>query len=228
MRYLVIGASGYGQEVAWSLRAQCDADGRHCAIAFFDDRAPVGPVASGLGEVVGGIDAVAQHARGGDAALVLGVGLPRVKAAVVARLAGLDVPWATVIHPAAVIGANVTIGDGGYVGAGAVCTVNARVGRFVTINLHCQVAHDDVIEDFVTLHPDTHLSGGVVVEEGSELGTGSICIPGVRVGPWSILGAGAVAVRALEGWSTYTGLPAKPQAPRQDESARLVAVRRAS
>jgi acetyltransferase-like isoleucine patch superfamily enzyme len=106
--------------------------------------------------------------------------------------------------------------------------VNASIGRFVTINLHCQVAHDDVIEDFATLHPDTHLSGGVVVEEGSELGTGSICIPGVHVGPWSILGAGAVAVRALEGWTTYTGLPAKPRPERADESTRLVAVRRAS
>jgi sugar O-acyltransferase (sialic acid O-acetyltransferase NeuD family) len=228
MRYLVIGASGYGQEVAWTLQAQAAAEGVDCRITFFDDRAPAGPVASGLGDVVGGIDAVTQHATARDVALVLGVGLPRVKAAMVARLAALDVPWATVVHPAAIIGPNVVIGDGSYVGAGSVLTVNATVGRFVTINLHCQVAHDDVIEDFVTLHPDTHLSGGVVVEEGSELGTGSICIPGVRVGPWSILGAGAVAVRPLEGWSTYTGLPARPQTSRHDESARLVGVRRAS
>lgn len=228
MRYFVIGASGYGQEVAWSLQAQAAAAGRACAISFFDDRMALGPVASGLGHVVGDIDAVERHAQGDDVALVLGVGLPRVKAAVVARLAALGLPWATVIHPSALVGPNVTIGDGSYVGAGTVCTVNASIGRFVTVNLHCQVAHDDVIEDFVTLHPDTHLSGGVVVEEGSELGTGSICIPGVRVGPWSILGAGAVAVRPLEGWSTYTGLPAKPLAPRPDESTRLVAVRRAS
>jgi sugar O-acyltransferase (sialic acid O-acetyltransferase NeuD family) len=226
MRYFVIGASGYGQEVAWSLQAQAAAEGRPCAITFFDDRVPLGPVPSGLGDVVGGIDAIAERARGGDVALVLGVGLPRVKAAVVAQLAALALPWARVIHPAALIGPNVAIGDGAYIGAGTVITVNATIGRFVTINLHCQVAHDDIIEDFVTLHPDTHLSGGVVVEEGSELGTGSICIPGVRVGPWSILGAGAVAVRPLEGWTTYTGLPAKPKA--QDEAARLVAVRRAS
>ena len=70
---------------------------------FFDDRVPAGPVPSGLGDVVGGIDAIAEHARG-DVALVLGVGLPRVKAAVVARLASLDLPWASVIHPSALIG----------------------------------------------------------------------------------------------------------------------------
>lgn len=226
MRYFVIGASGYGQEVAWSLGAQATAEGRAYHVTFFDDRVPAGPVPSGLGDVAGGIDAIAEHARGGDVALVLGVGLPRVKATVVARLAALGLPWATVIHPSALIGPNVEIGDGSYVGAGTVITVNATIGRYVTINLHCQVAHDDVIQDFATLHPDTHLSGGVVIEEGSELGTGSICIPGVRVGPWSILGAGAVAVRRLDGWTTYTGLPAKPKA--QDDAARLIAVRRAS
>lgn len=227
MRYLVIGAAGYAQEVAWSLQAQCAAEGRPCHLAFFDDRVALGPLASGLGPVVGGLDLVTEHARWGDAQLVLGVGLPRTKAAVVARLASLDLPWATVVHPTAIVGPNVTIGAGSYVGAGSVLTVNVDVGRFVTINLHCQVAHDDVVEDFATLHPDTHLSGGVVVEEGSELGTGAIVIPGVRVGPWSILGAGAVAVRSLEGWSTYTGLPARPLPGRVDD-ARLVAVRRAS
>ena len=225
MRYFVIGASGYGQEVAWSLQAQRRPRAGRATSLLRRPRA-AGPVPSGLGDVVGGIDAIATHARG-DVALVLGVGLPRVKAAVVARLASLDLPWASVIHPSALIGPNVAIGDGAYVGAGTVITVNATIGRFVTINLHCQVAHDDVIDDFATLHPDTHLSGGVVIEEGSELGTGSICIPGVRIGPWSILGAGAVAVRSLEGWTTYTGLPAKPRVA-QDEAARLVAVRRAS
>jgi sugar O-acyltransferase (sialic acid O-acetyltransferase NeuD family) len=207
-RFLVIGAAGHAQEVAWSLREQCAALGRDCELMFFDDRIPTGELASGLGAVEGDLDAVAHHADE-DARLVLGIGRPRTKAAVRERLAGLALPWATVIHPTALVGPAVSIGEGSYVGAGAVLTVNARVGRFVTVNLHALVTHDDVIGDFATLHPNVRLSGGVVVGDGCELGTGAIAIPGTRIGEWAILGAGAVAVRPLAGHATYVGVPAR-------------------
>jgi acetyltransferase EpsM len=215
MRYLIIGAAGFAQEVAWSLASQIRTQGLRRDFLFFDDAVAPGPLASGLGYVAGGLDIVKLHVesarRGGDplVRLVLGIGLPRVKEAVVTRLAPLAVPWATVIHPAAIVGPNVEIGAGSYVGAGAILTVNARVGSFVTVNLHCQVAHDDVIEDFVTLHPDVHLSGNVAVGRGAELGTGAIVTPGTTVGPGAVLGAGCVAVRSLAGGQTYVGMPAR-------------------
>jgi sugar O-acyltransferase (sialic acid O-acetyltransferase NeuD family) len=161
-----------------------------------------------LGEVAGGLDDVGAHVID-DSRLVLGVGLPRVKLDVVTRLERLGVPWATVVHPQATIGPNITIGEGSYIAAGTILTVNAGIGRFVTVNLHCQVAHDDVVEDFVTLHPDVHLSGNVTIGVGCELGTGSIVIPGRQVGDWAVLGAGCVAVRSLPGGATYVGLPAQ-------------------
>jgi sugar O-acyltransferase (sialic acid O-acetyltransferase NeuD family) len=208
MRYLVIGAAGHAQEVAWSLCEQLRRRGERAELRFFDDGVPRGTVPSGLGEVVGTLDEVSRHLGGDDVALVLGVGLPRIKAALVARLEPLGLPWTTVVHPRATVGPNVTLGDGTYVAAGAIVTVNVRIGRFVTVNMHCQVAHDDVVEDFATLHPDVHLSGNVRIGTGCELGTGSIVIPGTSVGAWATLGAGCVAVRSLEGGTTYVGLPA--------------------
>ena len=207
-RYLVIGAGGHAQEVAWSLDEQTRAGGRRCEFIFFDDRVPPGPLPSGLGDLAGTLDAVGSYARGADSRLVLGIGLPRTKSAVVSRLGQLGLPWATVIHPGATIGPGVSIGCGSYIGAGAVITVKVRIGQFVTVNFHCQVAHDDVLGDFVTLHPDVHLSGNVRIGDGAELGTGAIVIPGTTIGPWAVLGAGAVAVRSLAGERTYVGLPA--------------------
>lgn len=206
--FLVIGAAGHAQEVAWSLREEERAAGRDATLRFFDDALPLGPVPSGLGDVVGRLDDVAAHAIADDVQLVLGIGLPQSKAAVVRRLATIDRPWRTVVHPRATVGPNVTIGAGSYVAAGAILTVNVRLGRFVTANLHCQVAHDGTIGDFVTLHPDTHLAGNVVVDEGAELGTGSVVVPGRQIGPWAVLGAGAVAVHSLAGAQTYVGMPA--------------------
>jgi len=208
-RYLVIGAAGHAEEVAWSLREQRRADGVECEFIFFDDRRPPGRMPSGLGYLVGPLETVGEHVQSTGTRLVLGVGLPRTKLAVTRRLMPLGLPWATVIHPAATIGPNVSIGDGSYVGAGAIVTVNVRIGRFATINMHCQVAHDDVLGDFVTLHPDAHLAGNVSIGDGAELGAGVVVIPGTTIGSWAVLGAGAVAVCSLEGDRTYVGIPAR-------------------
>jgi sugar O-acyltransferase (sialic acid O-acetyltransferase NeuD family) len=205
MRHLVIGAAGHAQEVAWSLREQRAGD---VELLFFDDRVAVGPLESGLGRVVGPIDAVGDHATAG-ARLVLGVGLPALKARLVARVAPLGLPWATVVHPAAIVGPHVEIGEGSYVAAGAVVTVNVRVGRFVTVNMHCQAAHDVEIAELATLHPGARLAGGVSVGRGAELGTAAVVLPGLTIGPGAVLGAGGVAVRSLPGARTYVGVPAR-------------------
>lgn len=217
-RFLVVGAAGFAQEVTWSLREQLRARGESFEFLFFDDGNEPGRLPSGLGHVVGGLDMIGEHIADGEARLVLGVGLPRTKAEVVARLAPLELPWATVVHPSAVIGPNVSLGEGSYVGAGAILTVNVRVGQFATINLHCQVAHDDVLGDFVTLHPDVHLAGCVTVGERSELGTGAIVIPQTTLGPATVLGAGCVVLDSLPGGHTYVGLPARVLA-RAEETA---------
>jgi len=212
-RYLVIGAAGHAQEVAWSAREASMAAGRSCELFFFDDRVPSGPLPSGLGDVVGTLDAVAAHVTE-DAALVMGVALPRLKVAVVERLASIALPWATIVHPRATIGLNVSLGLGCYVAAGALVTVNVRLGKFVTVNMHAQVAHDGWLGDFVTLHPDAHLSGGVRIEDGCEIGTGAAVLPGVHVGSWAVLGAGCVAPRSLIGGATHVGVPARVLARR--------------
>jgi sugar O-acyltransferase (sialic acid O-acetyltransferase NeuD family) len=208
MRYLVMGAAGHAQEVAWALRERERTQGRACDLVFFDDRVPPGPLASGLGSVGGPLDLVTEAAGEAACRLVLGLGLPRPKARVVERCASTGLEWETVIHPDARIGPGVEIGEGSYVAAGAVVTVDVRIGRFVTVNVHCGVAHDAVVGDFASIHPNAHLAGGVVVGASCEIGSGAVVIQGVTIGAGAVLGAGAVAVRSLAGGRTYVGVPA--------------------
>jgi sugar O-acyltransferase (sialic acid O-acetyltransferase NeuD family) len=210
MRYLVVGAGGHGQEVAWSLAEHERGRGASYELLFFDDGVPPGPLPSGLGAVVGPLDAVPDHADRRTTRLVLGVGIPSLKIRFTERLAATGLTWATVVHPRATIGPNVEIGAGSYVAAGAIVTVNVRLGAFTTVNMHAQVAHDCVVEPFATLHPDAHVAGGVRIGEGAELGTGSAVLPGLTIGPFAVLGAGAVAVASLAGEATYVGVPARP------------------
>jgi len=211
MRYLVIGGNGHAQEVAWSLGEHERGRGASYEILFFDDAIAPGPLESGLGPLIGPLDAVAGYADRRGTLLVLGVGLPRLKAQLVERLESTGLAWATVIHPRAIVGPNVEIDAGCYVAAGAILTVNVRLGAFATVNMHAQVAHDSVVERFATLHPNARLAGNVRVSEGAELGTSSTVVPGRTIGPWAILGAGAVAVDSLDGGRTYVGIPARPR-----------------
>lgn len=213
MRYLVVGAGGHGQEVAWSLAEHERGRGAAYELHFFDDAVPAGPLASGLGSVVGPIEAIFDHADRRTTRLVLGVALPGLKIQLTEKLAKTGLTWATVVHPRATIGPNVEIGAGSYVAAGAIVTLNVRLGAFTTVNMHAQVAHDGVVEKFATLHPDAHVAGGVRIGEGAELGTGSAVIPGLTIGAFAVLGAGAVAVESLDGDRTYVGVPARPVLP---------------
>lgn len=212
MRYLVVGAGGHAQEVAWSLAEHERGRGETAELLFFDDALAPGPLPSGLGSVVGPIDAVADHGDRRRSLLVLGVGLPHLKTRLTGRLEPLGLAWATVVHPRAVIGPNVEIGPGSYVAAGAIVTVNVRLGAFVTVNMHAQVAHDGVVGAHATLHPNAHVAGNVRIGDGAELGTGSVVLPGRTVGARAVLGAGAVAITALAAGRTYVGVPARATA----------------
>jgi sugar O-acyltransferase (sialic acid O-acetyltransferase NeuD family) len=231
VRYLVIGAAGHGQEVAWSLREQLRALGEaDFEIAFLDDAVPGGDeVACGLGIVLGGVGLATREAARANTRLVMGVGLPRTKAAIVQRLNVPEHVWTPVVHPSAIVGPNVTVGVGSYVGPGAVLTVNVRLGRFVTVNTHCLVAHGGTLDDFASLHPDVHLSGEVAIAEGCEVGAGAVVIPGLTVGAWAVLGAGAIAVDHLGGGRTHVGVPARElvrHAPLEPALARHPAIDR--
>lgn len=220
MRYLVIGAGGHAQEVAWSLVEHERGRGAACELLFFDDAVPEGPLPSGLGAVVGPIEAAPDHADGRSSRLVLGVGLPRLKTRLTDRLAASGLAWATVVHPRAIVGPNVEIGHGSYVAAGAIITVNCRLEPFVTINMHAQVAHDCVVERHATLHPNARIAGGCHVAEGAELGTNSAVLPGLTIGAWAVVGAGAIVVEPLAEGGTYVGAPARPVTGTDDRRRR--------
>jgi acetyltransferase EpsM len=53
------------------------------------------------------------------------------------------------------------------------------------------------------------IAGEVTLGEGVFAGTGAIVIPGLSIGRWSVLGAGAVAIRDAAEGAKLVGVPAK-------------------
>ena len=71
------------------------------------------------------------------------------------------------------------------------------------------VCHDGHLGDFVTLSPRATLAGNVQIGNCSEIGMGTNVRQGISIGENTIVGAGSVIVKDIEGNVTVAGVPAK-------------------
>ena len=207
---IIVGAGGHGRELAW-LAAICGAAGTSPApVAFVDDNAqPNARVLHGL-EV---LDWHAADARFPGASLVLGIGDSSVRTAVAQRLTAEGRDFAKLVHPAAEIAPSATLGQGCVVCAGSVISVDVTLGDHVHVNRACQVGHDTVLGDFVTLLPGVVVGGNVRIGIGAMLGAGAVVRNGsaaraLIVGERAMVGMGAVVVRDVPAATTVMGVPA--------------------
>ncbi len=204
---VIYGAGGLGREVAQMLEDLNAREPRWSVLGFLSDDPAVQGTTSGDLPVIGGGEWV--RARTQPISVVVAVGSPALKRRLVRRVRSPLTTFPIIVHPSVTMGRRVSLGEGTVVGAGAVFTVDIRVGAFVTVGIGCTISHDDVLRDFSTLAPGVNVSGNVTIGEGADIGTGSQMIQGVSVGEWSIVGAGAVVCRDLPANVTAVGVPAK-------------------
>ncbi len=67
------------------------------------------------------------------------------------------------MHPSVTMGAEVTVGAGSVLCAGARITTNIVLGRHVHVNLNATIGHDTVVGDYVSLNPLASISGDCVL-----------------------------------------------------------------
>jgi len=145
---------------------------------------------------------------------IVGIGSPADREAIAVTMADRGYSAATVVHPSAVLGSQVVLGEGCYVAAQAAVMANAKLGRHVHINVCASVSHDCEIGDFSMLDPHAGLAGEVVVGRLVEIGTGAVARPKVRIGDGAVIGAQAAVVRNIGRGVTAIGVPARPMSDR--------------
>ena len=207
---LIVGAGGHGQVVADIFRACCDAGGASDQVAFLDDdRACHGRSLIGS-PVVGPVSrsSAIQHD-----ALIVAIGDNATRARVFLRLADAGEQMAIGAHPRSTVAADVTLGPGSVVCAGAVINTGTTIGCNVIINTGATVDHHSVIGAHVHIAPGVHMGGAVHVGDGALVGIGATVLPGVRIGEWSTVGAGAVVTADVPPHTTVIGVPARVLTP---------------
>ena len=115
----------------------------------------------------------------------------------------------TVVHPTALVGSNVEIGQGGLVSAQCHLTCDIHIGDFCQLNLQTTISHDCVIGNFFTTAPKVSIPGNVTIGNHVTFGTGATVLPGISICNHVSVGAGAVVTKDLVSPGTYIGIPAR-------------------
>lgn len=202
----IIGAGGFGREVAWIVERINSIKPTWNLKGFIDDNETLWGSTEGEYHVFGGCEYLSALE---DVYAVCAVGSSNVRKKIIEKLKDTSVKFATLVDPSVLYSNGVKIGEGAIVCAGTIITVDVNIGDHVIVNLDCTIGHDAVIDDFVTIYPSVNVSGNVLIGECSELGTGTQIIQGKKVISNTIIGAGAIVVKDCLESGTYVGSPAK-------------------
>lgn len=185
-RVVIVGARGMGREALEYCREL-----GHDVVGFLDSDPSVLTDFEGCPPILG----APEEAVVDDANLYLvALGDPAARKAYADMLAGRGARFLTLVHPQARVSASASVGEGSLVAPFCYLGHSATVGRHALLNYFSALGHDAAVGDFGTLCPRCTLGGFSVIEEGVFLGTQAAVSPKVRIGAWSKIGTGRIAM----------------------------------
>ena len=200
-KLIIIGASGHGKVVAdIALKLQ-----KYEEIVFLDDNEDV-KECMGFSVVGKSLDAEYYINK---ADFFVAIGNEKIRKEITEQLERLGANIPTFVHPSAVIGSQVKIGEGTVVMAGAVVNPDCVIGKGCIINTCASVDHDCQLSDYVHVSVGAHVCGTVEIGENTWIGAGATVKNNVLICSNCMIGAGAVVVKNIERKGIYMGIPVK-------------------
>lgn len=167
---------------------------RQRAVAVVDDNAAIqGKTIAGV-PVRGAIDlewAADQLAAGAFDAAVISISTNiGVRARIFEQWKARGIPFANVIHPSAVVGMNVSWGEGNVVMALCHFGACATVGDNNFVSAYCSIEHHCLLGSHCSFGPGVVTSSRVRIGDRVRFGTGIFIEPGISIGADSVIASG--------------------------------------
>lgn len=200
-KLLIIGASGHGKVVA-DIAMEMN---KWEYIAFIDDNRSL-KKSLGL-DIIGSTSDLLKYIDEYD--FFVGIGDNYIRERLQEKLTHLGATIPKLIHPTAVIGRDVYIGEGTVVMPGAIINCSTKIGKGCIINTSATIDHDNLIEDYVHISPGVNLAGTVKIGKRTWIGIGSIIINNIDISCESLIGGGSLVAENIYEMGKYKGSPAK-------------------
>ena len=141
--------------------------------------------------------------------IALGIGNNNIRAKLLKKVKDNGFEIVSLIHPSAIISANINVGKGSVIMPYVVVNAKAIIGEGVILNTSCIIEHECKIENFVHISPNVALAGNVIVGEYTHIGIGSNVIQGIIIGKNTIIGAGSIVVKNIGNFKKAYGTPCR-------------------
>jgi sugar O-acyltransferase (sialic acid O-acetyltransferase NeuD family) len=207
----IIGASGFGREVADTIHAINKANPTYNVAGFIDDdQSKWGTVINDI-PVPGGVDYLANLSKNGNnhtLAAVIAIAEPKIKEFIAEKL-NKKVDWENIIHPTAIVSQYAQIGIGNIFQANVIIGANALVGDHNAINVSSSLGHDAVLKNYVSIMGHCDITGHCALGDRVYIATSVSIIPSITVEQDAFIGAGSVVLRRVKAGHRVFGTPAK-------------------
>lgn len=144
-----------------------------------------------------------------NAVLVMAIAKPSLKKQLYSFYSSKGYKFKTFVHPTAVVGSNVSIGEGSIICPQVTITTDVSIGVLATINAHSSIGHDAKLGDYCTLSGHCDVTGHVSLADEVYFGSHALAIPSVKIGAGAIIGAGSVVISKVKPGATMFGNPAR-------------------
>ncbi|MDP3949100.1 acetyltransferase [Microbacterium sp.] len=210
-RVVIVGAGGFGRETIDVIMAAIEAGEPVELLGVVDS----GPREADLerlalrGVAYLGTENEWLPVASGDERFIVAIGSPVVREGVAGRFANAGLRAATAIHPRAVVGSQVRIGDGVVIASGVQISTNVSIGDHVHLNPGSIVGHDATLAEFVSVNPGAVISGAVSIGRTTLVGAAATVLQNLTIGVRVTIGAGACVTKNVGDWVTVVGVPAR-------------------
>lgn len=118
-----------------------------------------------------------------------------------------------IVGKGAFVDFDVVVGDDSKLQNYACVYHGARLGRGVFIGPHAIVTNDlrprATTPTFAPLRDGDWAVGETSIDDGASIGANATILPGIRIGRWAMVGAGAVVTRDVPPYALVVGSPAR-------------------
>lgn len=208
-KIVLIGAGGFGREVATSLIGTINwHEPTYEFLGFLDD----GPQFS-TGMKIDGYPWLGNHAwildHKEDVVCTCAIANASVKKKIQSELMRQGVQFESIIERTVYVAPSSKIGPGCVLYGGVKISVNCDIGAGVLLNDGVKIGHDVTIGDYTSIMPDSGISGDCHVGSEVEIGGHAFIVPGRKIGDRAKVAAGSIVFSNVKAGTTVLGNPAK-------------------